>query len=277
MSTFFPFEWDEVQKFVSATTGFNDHIFEKVEETDSTNSELLRRASSGDIRKYILVADHQSEGRGQFDRKWFDVPKKSLLMSYTWDFTEEQSKMFPATLIAGIAVSYSLAAFVHADIGDLWLKWPNDIMFQDRKLGGILIESIQTNRSSASTAIIGIGLNISDIPEIPEKEEASSLLPQIVTEASGISVPEIFCRIIYHWSILSKLFKHKAILVKKWEELAAPFWKKELEITAPAVGNNDEVFSAIPIGITEDGALKVRLANDSERLIISSKKIRIIR
>ena len=94
----------------------------------------------------IVVADHQSAGRGRLDRRWEAPPNTALLASFV---------VAPHPLLslaAGVAAAEACGP-------DVRLKWPNDLLLRDRKLGGILVEVVAGGR-----AIVGIGINLSAAP-----------------------------------------------------------------------------------------------------------------
>nr|WP_288120106.1 biotin--[acetyl-CoA-carboxylase] ligase [Thiomonas sp.] len=134
-------------------------------ETASTNADLLERVRSGNcaLDPQLRVAGHQTAGRGRQGRPWLDGKRDgSLLCSLAWPFA-------PGTPIAGLSVAVGvwLAQNLHAlGASGAQLKWPNDVLLQNRKLAGILVELADT--AQARWAVIGIGLNLQTPPEWPE-------------------------------------------------------------------------------------------------------------
>lgn len=137
-------------------------------EIDSTNSEAGRIIASGSVAgEFFVLADFQDHGRGQSGNKWMSDPGKNLLMSWV---------VFPAFL--SVNQQFQLSKAVSLAISDLLenhsipsrIKWPNDILCNSGKVGGILIEnSWQGNVIRYS--IVGIGLNINqkEFPPFPYK------------------------------------------------------------------------------------------------------------
>jgi BirA family transcriptional regulator, biotin operon repressor / biotin---[acetyl-CoA-carboxylase] ligase len=121
-------------------------------EIDSTSSELMRRARTGPMEPVLLVAQRQSAGRGRLGRDWASADGASLTFSLGM-------ALAPADWSGlSLAVGVSLAESLHPAIR---LKWPNDLWLQDRKLGGILIETASFGEPQARRyAVIGIGINI---------------------------------------------------------------------------------------------------------------------
>ena len=123
-------------------------------EIDSTNSELMRRARAGQLDPILLVAERQTAGRGRLGRTWHsggaDVDGIPAL-TFSLGLPLSPQSWSGLSLAVGISVAQSLHP-------SLQLKWPNDIWLNDRKLGGILIETATVNDSRY--AVIGIGINI---------------------------------------------------------------------------------------------------------------------
>ncbi len=129
---------------------------------DSTNSLLCQRAKQGAVSGSVIVTDHQALGRGSRGRHWVATPEGSLTFSLLWRFGEDLARMAGLSLAVGVAVVRALEA---CGVSGVSLKWPNDILHDNAKLGGILIE-LQSD-SEGAQAIIGIGLNL----RLPEKLE----------------------------------------------------------------------------------------------------------
>ncbi len=132
-------------------------FIEHYDEVSSTNDiafEILfekgKKANGG-----IIVAENQSNGRGRIGRKWVSKMGDSLLLSLIFIPPENYFKEF-IPLCAGLSVIRSIKKYREIDAK---LKWPNDIVFDGKKLGGILVES-KTMGTTPSGFVIGIGLNV---------------------------------------------------------------------------------------------------------------------
>lgn len=126
-----------------------DFTVEVLPEIDSSNSELMRRARAGQHEATLLVAESQTAGRGRMGRVWQSQPGDSLTFSLSLSLKPQDWSGL------SLAVGLSLAESLHPDVG---LKWPNDLWFQDRKLGGILVEA--ASMGGHSQVVVGMGLNI---------------------------------------------------------------------------------------------------------------------
>ena len=123
---------------------------------DSTSSELTRRAANGNIHRVLLAAECQTAGRGRRGRGWTSVIGGSLTFSLGWRFEQGAGYLSALPLAVGLALAEALEVEGFAGIE---LKWPNDLLHDGRKLGGILVE-LSGDALGPSIAVIGIGLNV---------------------------------------------------------------------------------------------------------------------
>ena len=129
---------------------------EVLQEIDSTNTELMRRARAGRTEPTLLVAEQQTAGRGRLGRNWASAPGSSL--TFSLGLTLQPQSWDGLSLAVGLSVASSL----HESIQ---LKWPNDLWVQGCKLAGILIETAAApGNAGPRYAVIGIGINISAQP-----------------------------------------------------------------------------------------------------------------
>src|SRR5690349_15935960 len=118
-----------------------------VDETGSTNHDLLAAARAGEPEGLVLVADHQSAGRGRLGRVWEAPPGASLLMSILLRPVLGLADAHAVTAAVGLAAAYACEAVAGFRPG---LKWPNDLVVGPRKLAGILAETnLQGDRLDA--------------------------------------------------------------------------------------------------------------------------------
>jgi BirA family biotin operon repressor/biotin-[acetyl-CoA-carboxylase] ligase len=124
-------------------------------EVDSTNSRLLAEAPPPRGSADACLSELQHAGRGRLGRRWVAPFGGSLALSMAWSF-EEGVAVSGLSLAVGVAVQRAL---VRAGARDVKLKWPNDIWYEDRKIGGVLIE-LRSDADGSSHAVLGIGLNV---------------------------------------------------------------------------------------------------------------------
>lgn len=127
---------------------------EVVEETGSTNADLLARAATL-AAPVLLVARNQTAGRGRAGRSWLSSSEGSLTFSLAWRFEGGLARLTGLPLAVGVALAETLEG-LGVQVG---LKWPNDVLRDGDKLAGILIET-QAAADGGVWAVIGIGLNL---------------------------------------------------------------------------------------------------------------------
>lgn len=125
---------------------------------DSTNSYLQRRTRNDDgaMAGLLCLAEYQSAGKGRRGRSWVSPFGRNIYLSLLWQYQSGPAAIAALSLVAGIAVIRALKKFGVEDAG---LKWPNDIYWRGKKLGGILVE-VSGEAGGPCSAIIGLGLNI---------------------------------------------------------------------------------------------------------------------
>src|SRR5829696_428602 len=131
-----------------------------VEETDSTNTRLLDEARGGAPEGVVLVADHQTAGRGRLGRRWESPPASSLLVSVLLRPAVPLDRAHLVTMAAGLAASDACQAVAGVRPG---LKWPNDLVIDDAKLAGLLAESV-VEGDTLRALVVGMGLNVTEAP-----------------------------------------------------------------------------------------------------------------
>ena len=140
----------------------------ELDEVDSTNLEALRRAAAGERGPVWIAANRQSAGRGRLGRAW-QSPAGNFAATLLLAPGCPAARLHQLSLVAGIAAHCAVARLVEgvADIDALRLKWPNDLLFQGAKLGGILVESSTTGTDMV--AAIGIGINVAAAPRLQDR------------------------------------------------------------------------------------------------------------
>ncbi|OBA63481.1 biotin--[acetyl-CoA-carboxylase] ligase [Mycobacterium sp. 1100029.7] len=157
-------------------TGLGWRRLEVVEQTGSTNADLLARAAAGtDIAGAVLIAEHQTAGRGRHGRGWSASPRAQITMSVAVSVVD-----VPVTgwgwlpLATGVAVVDAVAPLLRGAGVQVGLKWPNDVLAgageATGKLAGILAEV------ERPVVVIGLGLNVTQAPEEVDGPGATSLL-----------------------------------------------------------------------------------------------------
>ncbi|MEE9344115.1 MAG: biotin--[acetyl-CoA-carboxylase] ligase [Methylococcales bacterium] len=123
--------------------------------TQSTNSYLLDLSQHSNQSGVVCVAESQTKGRGRRGRSWVSPAGHNIYLSMTWRFGGDLAKLSGLSLAVGLAIVRVLNNY---GLGDLSLKWPNDVYCRGQKLAGILVEIADTNANEC-LVVIGVGLN----------------------------------------------------------------------------------------------------------------------
>ena len=233
----------------------------KLNASDSTNQylhDLIGQISLEDFA--VVTARYQTKGRGQRATIWQSEKDKNLIISILKkEIDLNPQHQFLLNIVVSLAVFKTLQAF---KIPKLSIKWPNDILSHDKKIGGILIELI-LKKNTIDKAIIGIGLNINQTT-FKDLPSASSL--QNIT---GIhyDLDELLHKLLdnfkYYFSI-----KNTAELWTTYENL---LFRKDKPSTF--VSLNGDLFSGIIKGVSQRGKLMVKTENFIEEFDLKSIKL----
>ncbi|HEX3089010.1 MAG TPA: biotin--[acetyl-CoA-carboxylase] ligase [Ilumatobacteraceae bacterium] len=132
-----------------------------VDETGSTNVDLLAAAVAGAADRSVLMARHQTAGRGRLDRQWTAPAGANLLVSMLF----REVPAHPHELTQRVALAAAQACRETAGVTPL-LKWPNDLLLDGRKLAGVLAQSGgQSGGDGPAYVVVGIGLNVGWAPD----------------------------------------------------------------------------------------------------------------
>jgi len=225
----------------------------KLNAINSTNDYLKSLSSSQYVENFTIVtADNQTAGRGQMGAKWNVEPGKNLTFSIlVKDLLLDIKEIF--YLNAGVAVSI-VQALESLSINDLSIKWPNDILAGNKKIGGILIENSIKN-SGEIYSIIGIGLNVNQ-KEFNGLAKASSLALLTGREHD---------KEVLMTAIAENLRRNVAALMHKesdliWNNYHKMLFKKNLPMPFEKEGKH---FMGIIKGVSKTGNLMVQLEDET--------------
>jgi BirA family biotin operon repressor/biotin-[acetyl-CoA-carboxylase] ligase len=194
----------------------------KLDAIDSTNDYLKKLVRNQSLENYsVVTAELQTNGKGQRGSVWTSEKGKNIIMSMlVKDFAVSSSTLFDLNIVVSLAVLQSL---IPLNIPNLTIKWPNDIMSDDKKIGGILIENSFKSDSSVDS-VIGIGLNVNQL-EFENLPQASSLaLISAVTIDKDALLKELVDGIqenIKSWKVSSNFMRdtYTGLLFKKNEKM----------------------------------------------------------
>lgn len=219
-------------------------------EVDSTNSEALRRAASGQRGPVWILAQRQSAGRGRSGRSWSSA-EGNLAATLLLAPGCPVSALHQLSLITGVAAFDALRELIAAggstDTSRLRLKWPNDVLLEEAKLGGILIES--TTVAGGVVAAIGIGINIGVAPSAAGRTTAAvgQLVANVTPRVLLTAIDQHLRRLLAVWNAGGGF----SLIRMQWLERAG-------RIGEPIeVNTGKETIRGVFAGIDETGALLV--------------------
>lgn len=131
----------------------------------STNNIALLKAKENSNKNYVVIADSQSAGRGRHGRTWTSPAGKNIYLSLSWHFAKPMNALTELSVTVGKCIANALKNDGISQA--ITIKLPNDLMHDNKKFGGILIETIPVNGTEC-IAVIGIGINVN----IGEKDTA---------------------------------------------------------------------------------------------------------
>jgi BirA family biotin operon repressor/biotin-[acetyl-CoA-carboxylase] ligase len=146
----------KVSALLDAVTRETCSVIDVLMDTDSTNTVAMSRAAQGQTSGYVCLAEYQQAGRGRRGRQWVSPFGHNIYLSLVWEFDGGASQLEGLSLAVGVVIAQALSSL---GLHDLSLKWPNDILLQKRKLGGILLE-MSGDPAGLCQVVIGVGLNV---------------------------------------------------------------------------------------------------------------------
>ncbi len=162
------------------------------ESIGSTNDVAKQLARQGAAEGTLIVADHQTGGKGRQGRRWIAPPGSSLLLSLILYPSLTSSQVPRLTMACALAVAQAIEEFSQLSVH---FKWPNDILLGNKKAGGILIEA-GTSGETTDYAIVGLGLNVNlDVRQIPElADTATSISLELGRRVSRVDLLRLFLK-----------------------------------------------------------------------------------
>jgi BirA family transcriptional regulator, biotin operon repressor / biotin---[acetyl-CoA-carboxylase] ligase len=218
----------------------------------STNSEVARLAVQGAEEGLAIVADEQTAGRGRLQRAWSSPKGAGLYFSILLRPRIAADRWPLITFAAALAVSDALleSARVQTDI-----KWPNDLLANERKICGILAEAIETPTGRA--VVVGIGINLTN-DAFPQglSGVATSVKQESGEQSERETILAALLSAVDRWYSLLHEPDGAEKIVAAWTSRSSYAADKLVQVT-----NGDEVLQGITRGLESDGALRVETAH----------------
>ena len=227
----------------------------------STNAFLLNETISVG-RARLCVAESQDVGRGRRGRSWLSSPYRNILMSISWGFNQ-----WPETLTGlGLAASLTITERLRQNYQlDIKIKWPNDLMLEDKKLAGILID-ISGQHGGACNVVLGLGLNV-DQADWSEPAAAPAYAWQdLLSAGAQVDRNSLIAELYSDLLQMLQLFEQRgfAPMVDKWNSLSN-YAGRQIRVC----GTNIDLQGNM-LGVDEQGALRVADSNGMEHQITDS-------
>jgi BirA family biotin operon repressor/biotin-[acetyl-CoA-carboxylase] ligase len=218
--------------------------------TPSTMDAAKQAIREGAAEGTVIIADHQTAGRGRLGREWLSPPDSSILLSIVlYPMLEQLPRL---TIAACLAVAQSIDKVSGLESS---IKWPNDVLIAGKKVSGILIES-DAHGDRVNYAIVGIALNVNlDPATIPEISETATSLKQIL--GRKVSRREVLIALLDEFEALYSALRRGEPIDREWR-LRLETLGKNISVRC-----GDEVQEGIAEGVDEDGNLLLRHSDGS--------------
>ena len=255
---------DSISACIQGTVGKHILFFQSVVSTNTVASALPATAEDGTV----ILADSQQKGRGRLNRTWLSPPGLNIYMSIVLKPMIHVRYAPFITMMTATACTTALrkVAPVHVTI-----KWPNDLMISDKKIGGILTES-KNDSHKITHAIVGIGINVNAERSTFPRELRQLATSLKIETGQSVSREYVVCEILNNISegyVFLKNLK-TARLLSVWKNLTSTIGKKVKVV----VGN--EILSGTAEAVDERGMLILRLQTGETRHI-SAGDVTVIR
>ena len=230
------------------------------DDIDSTNAHLLRAGHVGAPSGTLCLAERQSAGRGRRGRAWVSPFGANLYLSLLWRFPGGPGELGGLSLAAGAALAQVLEGAGVAGIG---LKWPNDLLWQRRKLGGLLLE-VAAEAQGPSLVVVGLGLNTHLRGDQVQGIDQPWVDLNEILGPQGYSRNQMGAHLAEALTATMECYGRQGLapFLSLWERYDL-YRGEEVEIRL-----GDRLIRGIQAGITEQGTLRLEVAG--ETLIFNS-------
>jgi len=239
-------------------------------EVDSTNTRLLAAAAPPLASADVCLSELQHAGRGRLGRRWIAPFGAGIAMSVGWSFSDMARTLPALSLGVGVAVARALA---RAGAAGTALKWPNDIWFNDRKMGGVLIE-LRAEAGGPAHVVIGIGVNVFLPAGARQKIESSGVAVAAVEDACDVAPSRNLVAGAILDELLSMLLQYDrqgfAAFRDAWSSLDA------LNGRPAQIIVGDSVVTGVARGVDAEGALLLDSGERVQRFVSGEASLRLI-
>lgn len=246
------------------------HNLELLFEVGSTNTRLLAGAAPPAGTADVCMAELQNAGRGRLGRRWIAPFGAGISMSLGWTCSDVVRTLPALSLGVGVAVARALT---RAGAAGISLKWPNDIWFKDRKLGGVLIE-LRGEAGGPAHVVIGVGVNMSLPDEARREIQASGVAVAALTDACKQPPSRNLAAGAILDELLSMLLQYErfgfAAFRDSWTALDG------LHGRPVKVIMGETAVPGIARGVDSDGALLLETGDRMQRFVSGEASLRLV-
>lgn len=224
---------------------------------ESTNTEAAKQAKLGAAEGLCIIAGQQTAGRGRHGRTWISEKDSGLYFSIVLRPKLEPRSLPLITLMSGVAVYDALKELgLKPDI-----KWVNDILVGDKKISGILAETVET--PSGLAVVVGIGVNLTS-RNFPDDiaDAATSIEAEIGKRISPDELAEILTRYLSYFYNIMTGDGGPPEIVEQWRKRSSYFSGKPVRVTL-----DGSIIDGVTDGLEENGALRVNTGGGSVKII----------
>lgn len=230
---------------------------------DSTSAVLAERAAAGAPSGTAVVCELQRAGRGRRGAGWYSGLGTGLTLSMLWRFERGTATLGGLPLAMGVACARALESL---GVSDVALKWPNDIVHRDGKLGGILVEASGDARGPACT-VIGVGINV----RLSAAAERAIARP-VADLGGAVSRNALAARVLAEIAGAAAAFERDGFGAFRAEWLRRHAWQgRRVSVLVPSRPAVDGVAA----GVADDGALIVETPGGPERFHSAEVSLRL--
>jgi BirA family transcriptional regulator, biotin operon repressor / biotin---[acetyl-CoA-carboxylase] ligase len=239
-------------------------------EVDSTNTRLLGKAPPPAGLADICLSEVQHAGRGRRGRRWIAPFGSGVALSAAWTFSDGARALPALSLAVGVSISRAL---VRTGAVGVRLKWPNDIWFRERKIGGVLIE-LRAEAGGPAHVVIGVGMNVVLSSAARREIEAGGTRVAAVADACAASPS----RNLVAAAILAELLSMLDQFEREGFGAFRDAWMAvdAFEGRAAQVVLSDAVVSGTARGVDPDGALLLDVRGRLQRFVSGEASLRVI-
>lgn len=259
---------DAIVSSLDASVAGKIQSIDLLHETNSTNTRLSSQPAARPGFASVCIAEHQSGGRGRLGREWQSPYASGLLLSMGWCFPETPPMIQALSLAVGVGIRNALSKSGIADVG---LKWPNDLVCDAGKLGGILVE-LQGEAGGPANVITGVGINyrLSDqARDAMEQIQAADLYGLGGDDTPGRN--DVCAMLVTAMIGACEQFEQSGFerFLSDWRAADA---YRDLPVS---VCRGEKTVDGVARGIDDDGALLVEIDGEMRRYVSGEMSLRV--